>query len=830
VSPRLGPVPAIADPARAALVAALRKLISDSRFDTLGEISDHIASRPGKRRLSELACGTGKFPEQHEVTALAEACDRGQQAEVLRLLHAAAAERSALQAAPPPGVGDLAVTGLVGQFRDWDALGVHRPITRLGSGNDLSGRVAAGELPAYVLRETDLDPDPVTGLRATLAEAAAGTGPPVRLVVITGESSAGKTRAAVEAMHAHLGAWRLLIPHGAASLARLLDQHPPLQHTVVWLDEIDRILGDHGGVEQVRRLLTVRDGPLVLLGTLRTDREAALRATPGWELLDRRAHRVPLKRRPPRAELERELERARELDDPWIAEALARMGTRYGIGEWLAAGPQLLRELDRARTSSDPIERVAATIVDAAIDCYRAGYTTPCPEPLLAEAHQLYLDDPNTPTPPATFTAALEWARRPIAGATGLLEHLRSGGDIAFDYLLGHADRPTAAPPPPEIWDILPRRVTPGTVETIAQAAHRHGQPHIAATLISRTEAHRQNELLALIGDADTLTTRADNGDEPAAWQLAELLVKRGDVDTLTSRADNGDSHAARKLAELLAERGDVDTLTARADNGDPRAAKLLAWQLAVRGDVDTLTARADNGDPHAAAMLARLLGHRRDLTALTARAGNGDPHAAEALARLLAKRGDPTALTTFLADNTEITDDPDDLAARELARLLAERGDVDTLTSRADKGDRPAARKLAELLAERGDVDTLTSRAGNGDRIAARELARLLVKRGDVDILTSRAGNGDLSAAWQLAELLAERGDVDILTSRAGNGDPHAEWRLDQLLAKRGDLTARADNGGPHAVAEVVARLLRRVRRAWARSSRRLRRRLRNG
>jgi hypothetical protein len=460
------------------LVAALRKLIGDSRFDTLDELSDHTAGRPGKRRLSELARGTGKFPEQHEVTALAESCDRGQQAEVLRLLHAAAVERSALEAAPPPGVDDLAVTGLVGRFRDWDALGVHRPITRLGSGNDLSGRVAAGELPTYVLRETDLDPDPASGLRATLAAAAAGTGPAARLVVITGESSAGKTRAAAEAMHAHLGAWRLLIPHGAASLSRLLDQHPPLRHTVVWLDEIDRILGDPSGGEQVRRLLAVRDGPLVLLGTLRTDREDALRATPGWELLDRRALRIPLKRRPPRAELERELERALGLDDPWIAEALARMGTRYGIAEWLAAGPQLLRELDRARTSSDPIERVAAAIVDAAIDCYRAGYTTPCPEPLLAEAHQLYLDDPHTPTPPATFTAALNWARQPVAGATGILEHHHGRGDRAFDYLLGHGDRPAATPPEEQIWAILLRHVTPLTVEEIAQAAHRHGHPH----------------------------------------------------------------------------------------------------------------------------------------------------------------------------------------------------------------------------------------------------------------------------------------------------------------------------------------------------------------
>lgn len=102
----------------------------------------------------------------------------------------------------------------------------------------MAARVEAGDYPAYVLRETDLDPDPHRGLRATLAAAAGGAGPAVRLMVITGESSAGKTRAAVEAIRAELPAWRLVIPHSAASLKQLLDQHPRLRHTVVWLDEI----------------------------------------------------------------------------------------------------------------------------------------------------------------------------------------------------------------------------------------------------------------------------------------------------------------------------------------------------------------------------------------------------------------------------------------------------------------------------------------------------------------------------------------------------------------------------------------------------------------
>jgi hypothetical protein len=135
-------------------------------------------------------------------------------------------------------VDDLAVTGIVGQFRDWQTLGVHRPIT--------------------------------CGFPTT-RPALPGCWISIRSCATPWS---GSTRS-----------------------------------TASWATR---------RVEQVHRLLAVREGPLVLLGTLRTDREAALRGTRGWGLRDRRAHRVALKRRPPRAELEREHERARKLDDPWI--------------------------------------------------------------------------------------------------------------------------------------------------------------------------------------------------------------------------------------------------------------------------------------------------------------------------------------------------------------------------------------------------------------------------------------------------------------------------------------------------------------------------------
>jgi hypothetical protein len=241
------------------------------------------------------------------------------------------------------GVGpvrDGLLTGrlpLVRDFTDWDALGVHRPFTVFADRTDRSADVDAGVLPSYVPRDKD-----EIELRPHL-RAMAGPRPPVntRLIVVTGESSAGKTRMAVEAMRAELGEWRLLVPTGVHGMSQVSADHVNLRRTVVWLDEVQEFLGQPAGTELLRRLLTAPDGPTVLLGTIRADVDESLRDTSGWRLLDRLAVWIRL----PRRFGDIELNAARELDtDPWIREALARMGDRHGLAEFLAAGPQLLRE------------------------------------------------------------------------------------------------------------------------------------------------------------------------------------------------------------------------------------------------------------------------------------------------------------------------------------------------------------------------------------------------------------------------------------------------------------------------------------------------------
>ena len=806
-------------PAHQRLVNALRSLLAECRFTTLAQLGAVLRPSRSKTWLSDL-CRGHHLPAVHELRAVVLACAPSAWPDLHDLLVAAHGEATSRAAAVPLRLADLAVTGstarwpIVGKFDDWEVLGVHRPITRLSNGEDLTDRLLRAGLPAYVLRETDLAPD---GLRSTLAAVAAGS--TTRLVLISGDSAAGKTRAAAEAMRVVLPTWRLLLPHGANELKDLLDQHPELSHVVVWLDEIQNFLHDPGGVTQVRRLLATTGGPTLLLATLRTDREDALRGSAGWDLLDRRAHRVVLHRRPHRDQFERELARARKLADPWIVEALSLIGDRYGIAECLAAGPQLLRELDRARTRpAGSIARVGAAIVDAAVDCYRGGYTYPVPNSLLREAHQLYLDFPAQPSADGLFAEALAWARQPVAGAVGMIEHLHRRGDHAFDYLLDDAARPGGRPLEPEIWNFLLRHTTAKTLLSIALAAHRNGDlttvkiaqsRMITADLQSFSKRTGNSFDVSPVAAADedqddleALTVRADKGDRSAAWSLAILLRKQGGTVTLTARADCGDESAAGVLAGLLRDRRDLGTLVQRADSGDPYAARALAYLLGQRGDVVALTRRADAGEPGAISELAGLLGDRGDVETLTRRADCRDQDAAEVLAGLLGNRDDVEALRKRVATG-------DLFASNVLANLLSRRDDLSDLTRQADAGDANAGDLLARLLRDRGELATLGQRADAGDVAASSAFAHHLRDRGDVAGLFSRAVTGDQQAVICLVEMLADRHDVEGLTRLVDTGDTYAIFVLDGLLHENADietLSRRAESGDHYAMNELAA------------------------
>jgi hypothetical protein len=88
--------------------------------------------------------------------------------------------------------------------------GVHRPIEVAG---------ATSDRPAYVLRDTDCEPD---GVRAAITTVARDSG----LVVVVGDSSSGKTRTLLEAVTAEVPDWQLVHPGTVVEIGDLADGAP----------------------------------------------------------------------------------------------------------------------------------------------------------------------------------------------------------------------------------------------------------------------------------------------------------------------------------------------------------------------------------------------------------------------------------------------------------------------------------------------------------------------------------------------------------------------------------------------------------------------------
>ena len=233
---------------------------------------------------------------------------------------------------------------------------------------------AVEHVPAYVPRDVD------SRLRERLA--AGG------FVLLVGDSTAGKTRAAFEAMAATLPKHVLVCPSGREAVSVAVTQAAQTRRCVLWLDDLERFLGSGGlTAAQLGRLIIGAGHHRVILATLRAAEEArladaaadtddgardALRDT--RQVLDQ-ATTI----RMARMFSAQELERARARDwDPRVAEALGH-SREYGIAEYLAAGPQLLRDWEDARGAAAGRHARGAALVAAAIDLRRAGVHRPHP-------------------------------------------------------------------------------------------------------------------------------------------------------------------------------------------------------------------------------------------------------------------------------------------------------------------------------------------------------------------------------------------------------------------------------------------------------------------
>ncbi|WP_413115728.1 tetratricopeptide repeat protein [Streptomyces sp. CY1] len=503
----------------------------------------------------------------------------------------------------------------------WNALaaGAHRA----RPGDDGSS------VPPYIARDIDEQ------LRARLTIAANHGG----LVLIIGDSTAGKSRAAFEAMVTAFPERHVLAPSSGSHLPLAIEA---ITHTkarcLVWLDDLEAFLSpgalDEETLSEFERL------HVPILATMRTRQfeifssRIQLEPTQHLDIHTRMTARVGarvLGRAEPillsRTWSESELHRARAHGDSRIVEAVAHHGP-YGVAEYLAAGPALWSEWQRS-AGIDGHPRGFA-LVAAAVDLARTGLPSPYERRLLIELHGHYLSALGGPAlRPESIDDAMQWATQVRLGVTSLLIPAPEDTLHVFDYIVDQVDNITPhATIPDFIWPYALSNVEDKVALmsvgiNAAEAATHESQAvaeHAFKSLIADSAPMAAYNLGVLYVETDRVTEAkdvfrkaAESGDAAAAFNLGVLFEQEGNKEESQrwnrQAAERGFARAQFHLGLGLSKEGRGDEAEEwyrrAAEAGSSKAACNLGNLLNNSGRFDEALqwyrVAAEAGDHHAA-------------------------------------------------------------------------------------------------------------------------------------------------------------------------------------------------------------------------------------
>ena len=395
----------------------------------------------------------------------------------------------------------------VSQLDDPIMLGVHPSSPALPGSRAPDGAVALERVPAYVSRDIDRE------LRQRLAVSC--------FVLLVGDSSAGKSRAAYEAISA-LRDYVIIVPQDRNAVVTAIEKAIATRRCVLWLDDLENYLGT-GGLTRtdIARMMTGQRAHRIIVATLRAIEETRLNTeTAGegdkWQF--RRGAREVLEQayrfRVARMLSTEEENRARaQAWDSRIAAALARSDV-YGLAEYLAAGPELLRDWENAWSPNTdprmPSNPRGAALIAAAVDLRRGGYASPLPRSLLEEVHGYYLQSHGgRRLRPEPIAEAWEWATIVRRATTALLEIIDDNHVQVFDYLLDTVQRnsPPGDHPPNGVMDAAVAVSAPIDASSIAETAYGNGCYGLAEAAMLR--AYRGQAQTLGPDHPDTLASRS---------------------------------------------------------------------------------------------------------------------------------------------------------------------------------------------------------------------------------------------------------------------------------------------------------------------------------
>ena len=399
-----------------------------------------------------------------------------------------------------------------------------------------------------------------------------------RPVLLIGSSMVGKTKMAARVIADEFGFWPVAIPDSKTAMADLDAKDVTLQDSVIWLDDIDRLIGP-GGITDgaLRRLATSGN---VIVGTIRAKAYDQLRPSdqlrlPEWDVLCLFEH-VFIRRDLSRREQER---LAEVVSDPDIRDRIRTVG----LGEYVGAAWQVAEALELGAAGADP---VGYALVLAAADWRRCGMTRPIPASLLAPMARPYLDSRSQARGDnqKIFNAGLAWATRDINPNVALLQPAGTDSYSVYEYALDLISA-QSRPIPDSSWTLIMADAEALELIRIGYAAFTYSRDEIA------TQA-----FLKAVNSEDVETANQ------ASFSLAVVLKEQGDMtgakkayQKATHSADLGTAGlAALSLGILLQGEGDLPgakeafqkAIKSGQENSAPLAMFGLGWLLKEQGDL----------------------------------------------------------------------------------------------------------------------------------------------------------------------------------------------------------------------------------------------------